>query len=55
MNVVEERKQKKEQDMTKKKALIDNIKTLKEKGYSDTLISKFLKIPLSTVRVYTNT
>ena len=49
MNVVEERKQKKEQDMTKKKALIDNIKTLKETGYSHTLIASFLKIPSSTV------
>ena len=54
-NIVEERKQKKwEQDM-KKKTLIENIKMLKGKGYSDMAISKFLKTPLSTVRAYTNT
>ena len=54
-NIVEERKQKKwEQDM-KKKTLNEKIKMLKEKGYSDMAISKFLKIPLSTVRAHTIT
>ena len=54
-NIAEERKQKKwEQDM-KKKTLIENVKMLKGKGYSDMAVSKFLKIPLSKVRTYTNT
>ena len=54
-NIAEERKQKKwEQDM-KKKTLRENVKMLKGKGYSDMAVSKFLKIPLTTVRAYMDT
>jgi len=53
-NIAEECKRKKwEQDM-KKKTLTENVKMLKGKGYSDMAVSKFLKIPLSKVRAYTN-
>lgn len=53
MSIVEERERRAIKRAEKKKALIENIQMLKNKGYSDMLISKFLKIPLSTVRIYT--
>ena len=51
MNTANKRTQNAIKKKEAKKEMVENIMTLKRKGYSDHMIAKILKVPLSSVRV----